>query len=275
MRKITLTPKFKDPWPIDAKYVSPDQFKGKSVDEIGDLPAWYGNKEVNLKDLFEIREQGGEGEEVKIILKGEMPNVNRIGRVMKTGEIEIEGSVGFFLGVKMKGGKITMKGNTNSWVGAEMKGGTIEIHGSAGGNIGSALRGNRTGMKGGLIHVHGNAGDEIGSWMNGGTIIIDGNAGSFAGVHMQGGEIIILGDSGGREGAEMKNGSVTVVGKTSPPLPSFMFERKRKSVKIKATKEKVQGPFYVFTGDLNEDGNGKLNIGSERNPYLSYFDRFL
>jgi hypothetical protein len=37
----------------------------------------------------------------------------------------------------------------------------------------------------------------------------------------------------------------------------------------------VEGPFYVFLGDLAEHGNGKLFISKSANSQLRYYEKFL
>jgi hypothetical protein len=45
-------------------------------------------------------------------------------------------------------------------------------------------------------------------------------------------------------------------------------------VKIEET-ESVSGPFYVFLGDLADNGNGKLFISKGNNPHLGQYEKFL
>jgi formylmethanofuran dehydrogenase subunit C len=154
-----------------------------------------------------------------------------------------------------------------------MKSGIIEVSGNAGDFVAASNRGSTKGMTGGSITIKGNAGSEIGSYMNSGTIRILGSTEMFPGVHMQGGTIYIAGSCSGRAGGHMKKGKIIISGKLPRPLPSFSFEEIRDQTKIE--KDSVRGPFYVFSGDNNEEGNGKIFLNVEQNPQLKWYEKYL
>ncbi len=154
-----------------------------------------------------------------------------------------------------------------------MKSGMIEINGNAGDFVGAASRGSRKGMAGGSIVIKGNSGSNVGSFMLSGIIRILGDAEMFPGVHMQGGTIHVEGNCSGRAGAHMTGGKVVVSGYMPNPLPSFSFEEVREQTRIED--EVVRGPFYVFSGDNNVDGNGRLFVSIEHNPQMKWCERFL
>ncbi len=274
MGEITLKPKVTFKVPIIAETITPDNFAGKSIEEIKKLETWEGNRKTTLGDLFEVIGSPGETPaDTKIIIEGDVRKVRRIGYKMTDGQILIKGSVGMYLGEKMEGGKIIVEGDADSWVGAGMKGGQIEIKGNAGDYVGAPYRGDTKGMKKGTIIIHGNAGNEVGCWMRGGTIIVKGNAGLFSGIHMKKGTILVEGDCAGRCGAMMKGGKIAILGHVPSVLPSFTFEEIKKSFKVKG--EKIKGPFYLFTGDLNENGAGKLYVSIEKNKHLQFYEKYL
>ncbi len=71
----------------------------------------------------------------------------------------------------------------------------------------------------------------------------------------------------------MTSGSVIIMGKAGGILPSFSFRDLKKKAKIKG--EKVMGPFYLFSGDVNENGDGRLYLSKENNSDLSWNERYL
>ena len=274
MATITRTPKYSFTVPVYAPCISPDSFAGKTLKEIGELEVWEGNRRKKLKQLFDIKGKTADTpEEITIKLSGNLWKVRRIGEEMTAGKILIDGDAGLHLGVKMRGGTITVKGNADSWLGSQMRGGTIEVMGNAKDYVGGAYRGSGVGMRGGTIIVHGNAGYDVGEWMRGGFIKIMGNVGAYTGVHMQGGTILVQGDSEGRIGALMKGGKIVLMGKIDSILPSFTIQDLKKRTKVEG--EAVEGPFYVFIGDLTEDGSGKLFISKKSNPHLSFYERLI
>ncbi|MHA1605962.1 MAG: formylmethanofuran dehydrogenase subunit C [Candidatus Freyarchaeota archaeon] len=271
--KVELTPIEKPKVPVEAEVISPDVFSGRSVEEIGELEVWRGNRKKKLKDLFRISgDAAGSSEETTIIINGDVSYAKRIGQNMSSGEIVIKGSAGMHVGAGMKGGRIVVEGDADHWAGAEMKAGILHIKGNAGNYLGGGYRGG-TGMsalkKGvyGTIIVEGNAGSEVGAWMSNGKIIVKGNVGAFAGVHMSGGIIVIHGDAGERLGGEMTGGTIVVMGRVQELLPSFEYRGEVSEVEVDG--EKISGPFLSFSGDLAEDGKGMIYILKEKNPHLT------
>ena len=269
---ITLQPRKPFKLPVIADCINPSFFQDKTLIDIETLTVWEGNKQKTLSDLFKTEETEPEG--TTITIDGDTTHVRQIGKGMTNGEIVINGNVGMHLGEEMKGGQITVHGNAGSWVGSMMKGGIIEVHGNVGDYLAAPYRGSTEGMRGGRIVVHGNAGNEAGAHMRKGLIKILGNAGQFAGFRMRDGTICIQKGCAGRVGACMAGGKIIVVGFADSVLPTFTIDSVKPKVKVEET-EVVQGPFYVFLGDLAEGGSGKLYVSKGKNPQLSHYERFL
>ena len=272
---IELHPSREFKLPIIADCISPDVFQGKTLPEVQALKVWEGNKQKTLGDLFKIVESNSENKtEPIIVINGNVSKLKRIGSHMKKGEIVIRGDVGMHLGVEMRGGKITVFGNAGGWAGSMMSNGTIEIHGNAGDYLASPYRGSTSGIRGGKIIVRGNAGSEAGAYMKAGLIKILGSAGQFVGLRMHDGTIYVRQNCDGRAGACMVGGKIVVGGSIESVLPSFTIDAVKKKVKIEEGEE-AEGPFYLFLGDLAENGNGKLYVSKTNNPDLSSYEKFL
>jgi len=261
--------------PIIANSVSPDVFQGKKSAEIEALKLWEGNKQKKLGELFKVEENKTKSQhESTIVIHGNLSKVRMVGARMKDGEITIYGNAGMHLGEEMRGGRINVQGDTGGWAGSMMKGGAIEIHGNAGDYLGAPYRGSSEGMHGGKITVYGNVGNEAGAHMRKGIIKVYGNAGQFAGFRLHNGAVYVQKDCGDRVGACMKDGTVVVGGFLDSVLPTFAIDGVRKKAKIEEG-EAVEMPFYLFVGDLIEEGRGKLYVSREKNPHLKHFERFL
>ena len=270
---IILTPLSEFQVPIMAECISPDIFKDKSVDEIAALEILEGNRQKKLADLFKVEENSVASPDITI--NGDVSKAKLIGFGMKSGEIVINGNVGMHLGEKMAGGKITLHGNAGGWAGAQMKGGLVEIHGNAGDYLAASYRGSDVGMRGGKLIVHGNVGIHAGIYMKGGVIKIEGSAGQYLGFRMRDGAIHVAKDTGNRVGALMIGGKIIVSGFLAEVLPSFTIDSIRPKVKLDET-ETVSGPFYVFLGDLTENGKGKLFVSKVNNSHLSsIYEKYL
>jgi formylmethanofuran dehydrogenase subunit C len=270
---ITLVPKRAFTLPVEGKSVSPDLFANKSAKEIADLEMYEGNRKLTIGDLFDVKVDKSSSDDVQIKIEGNIPTVRNVGYKMSMGQITVEGDVGMHLGESMKGGNIVVSGNAGSWAGSQMIDGTIEIKGNTGNYIGAAYRGSTKGMKGGKVIIHGNAGHEVGNHLNGGLIKVLGNVGLHVGIHMVNGTIFVQGTCAGRAGGQMTNGKIILAGPSEDVMPTFTIEDVKKKVKVDG--EKIEGPFYRFTGDLADNGKGKLFVSKPKNPYLSMYDKYL
>ena len=275
MPKYILRLKKKINNPLHLDRISPDEFINKKISAINNIEVWEGNEKVKLNSIFNMKKDlRDKNEEVTIEILGNMINARRIGYKMSQGKIRIKGQGGMYLGESMTGGEIIAEGDVGSWLGSEMTGGKIEVSGNVGDAIGAASRGSSQGMKGGKIIVNGNSGSDVGAWMQSGTIRISGNSKMFSGLHMKGGTIYVGGSCQGRIGANMLGGKIIISGKLQGvPLPSFSIDNVRSKARIE--KDSVDGPFYVFTGDNNESGNGRLFINVESNSQLRSYEQFL
>ncbi|MEM3585786.1 MAG: formylmethanofuran dehydrogenase subunit C [Candidatus Jordarchaeaceae archaeon] len=273
MVTVELTPLEQTKLPIEAEVITPNNFAGKTIEEIKKLEVWKGNRKKKLGDLFKVSgETAKSAEQISIVINGDVPTVKRIGQGMSAGEIIIKGKVGMHVGAMMTGGKIVVEKDADHWAGAEMQAGEIHIKGNAGNYLGAAYRGSYEGMtpleKGvkGVIIVEGNAGSEVASRMVDGKVIVKGNIGAFAGLHMSGGLLVVYGNAQERVGGEMTKGNIVILGKLSELLPTFKFEEEVPEVVLDG--EKFIGPFLRFSGDLAEEGKGSIYISKKNNPHL-------
>ncbi len=282
MAEIKL--KLKKPlvFPLEAESITPDNFAGKSNDEIKKLVAYSGNEESTLGQFFNVSGKSGEKDELKIIIDGDISNVKRIGEKMTAGEIIINSDVGMHVGNEMSGGKITVNGNADDWAGAMMKGGELEINGDAGNYVGAAYRGYWKGMKNGIIKVKGKVGVESMLWADGSVpakrfpTLICGSAGSFLGIHNNGGTIIVEGDIDRCAGADQIKGMIVVKGTAPKILPSFKKIGEVKEIEL-LNGEKITGKFIEYAGDHSVKKNhsvvdkktGELNKGVNGRLYIA------
>lgn len=274
MRELVLKLKRKISVPIGAEVISPNILVEKSLEEIGALRVWEGNRQIKLGEIFMIKgETGGPTSGFHVVISGDVRKIRRLGYQMNSGFLKIEGSAGMYVGEEMCGGSILVKGSTESWLGSKMRGGNIEVFGDVGDYVGAAYRGSRDGMKGGQIAIHGNAGVEAGCWMSDGIIRIEGNVGMFPGIYMRGGIVLIEGDCDGRAGAGMTGGRVIIRGRMETILPSFTVEDIRDGVRV--GEERIEGPFYVFQGDVGSEGTGRIFVSAARNPQLKRCEKYL
>jgi formylmethanofuran dehydrogenase subunit C len=274
MADLTITPVRQFTIPVTAECISPDFVAGKSLREIELTQVWEGNRKVKLGSLFRIAgEIGRTPNDCTIKIAGNVSAVRRIGCEMSGGSVQIDGDAGMYLGERMKGGAITVTGDAGSWLGTQMRGGQIDVKGNTGDSIGGSVRGGTKGMRGGTITIYGNCGTEAGAWMQNGMIRVKGGCDLYAGIHMRKGTIVVERGCQGRVGAQMTGGKVIVLGNAGGMLPSFQFEEIRE--RAKAGDEKIPGPFYLFSGDVNEGGKGQLFARVPDNPDLKWNERYL
>lgn len=256
MGKILLKPKGEIGIMIEAEVVKPENFAGKSQKEIEQLLIWQGPSQLPLSDFFDVDIAPSDGsEETSIIIDGDVPRVKHIGHGMKSGKIEILGSVGMHVGSEMAGGSIIVKGDAGSWAGMEMKGGLLHITGNVGDHVGCAYRGSWRGMSGGKIKIDGNARSQLGGGITGGEIMVSGNVENFCGIRQGGGIIIIKGSAIRGVGAEMSGGTIAVCGRINQFTPGFVQAGSEKNPKL--GENQLEGIFTKFTGDYAIGKNPK------------------
>lgn len=248
MNTVTMTVKDLPELYLECYSVSPDNFAGKTLSEIADLPAHEGKIVWKLGDFFTFEGTPGKtADETCIVANGNLRKMKRWGQNMTGGEIVINNDTDMYVGAWMRGGKITVNGNADAFLGIAMEGGEIVVNGNVTNYIGSAYRGDWRGMSGGLIRVKGNAGNDIGTAMIGGTIIIEGNAFIHVMTHANGGTVIVKGDVEGRVGGQLVKGDAYVFGTLMYPLPGYK--------KIETIEKEVDGQTYTldhYIGDLGE-----------------------
>lgn len=121
-------------------------------------------------------------------------------------KIEVDGSVGYYLGTCMEGPAIHVSGNAGWFAGDNVTAGEIVVEGMSGDGTGQ-------GVYGGTVVVKGDCGVRTGQLMKGGTIIIGGDSGYMTGLYAFGGRIIVCGDLGDSAGESLIGGTIYVGGK--------------------------------------------------------------
>ena len=263
---ITLKLKTSTTIPIEADCISPDNFINKSLDEISQLPIFYGRRRKELNELFDIKGSNPN----QIFIEGDLTHVKKIGYGMTHGSILIKNNAGKHTGAFMSGGEITIKGNVSDNCGAHMSGGIIRILGNAGHMLGGAYSGEKYGMNRGIIIVEGDCGSDAGAFMRRGLIVVKGSTGDFPGVRMLAGTILVFGHLGKRAGANMKRGSIVAFGSSESLLPTFRYNSTYKPLYINLLLNQLRGDnvqlptisdnafFNRYSGDINSLGKGEI-----------------
>ncbi len=278
MKKIVLTPRGFSNIPIEADVITPDNFAGKTLEEVRNLEIHYGNKAYPMKEYIHAAGKIAETpDEQLIVIDGDAKHIKHLGEGMTAGRIVIQGDAGMHTGAMMKGGNITVEGDVGDWCGAEMKGGLIRVIGNSGNLVGAAYRGSPEGMTGGCILVCGNAGSEVGSFMRRGMIVVKGTTYDFTGVHMNGGEIIILGKAGKRVGAQAKGngGFIACFGGVTELLPTYRYDTTFNPTMMRLylkqlsdnlgidTRPLIDKPLKRFRGDLAVGGTSEILVAED------------
>ncbi len=72
----------------------------------------------------------------------------------------------------------------------------------------------------------------------------------------------------------MTDGKIIVGGHLESVIPTLTIDGIRAKVKIEEGNI-AEGPFYLFVGDLAENGNGRLYVSKNQNPQLIIHEAFL
>ena len=259
--------------PLEIPDVIPERLRELSLEEIGGIEVFHGNRKVSLRDYFTIT---GDPADSSILFEGDLSGVHWVGAKMQSGSIRVNGNCGRHIGSEMSGGQIEILGDASDWVGAEMAGGVIHVRGRAGHLIGSAYRGSPRGMTGGTILIEGDVGNEIGHTMRRGMIAVGGNAGDLIGFNMLAGSILVFGEVGIRHGAGMHRGTIGLFGTEKVSLlPTFRHACQMEPAVLNLMLQELAGhkfaatesisPFAVdlFNGDFLEGGRGELLVRAD------------
>ena len=161
-------------------------------------------KDMNEKELNRtIKEHAASHD--KLIINNPDSRHNIGAGLIEDVDIEINGSVGYFVGTMAHGPRMHITGNAGWFAGDNMTEGELIIEGTAGDGAGQ-------GIYGGTVLVKGNTGSRTGEIMKGGTVIIGGNSGYMTGLLMMGGKLIILGDVTDDVGESIMRGTIYVLG---------------------------------------------------------------
>lgn len=258
------------PYTVDAGLLAPDRLQTLTPAEIARLRLGVGDSEAELGALFQVE---GSAEDGRLILEGDLRQVDRLGQRMAAGSLTIQGDVGAELGAEMTGGTIEVEGSAGDWAGAEMRGGLLRIRGDAGRWLGSAYPGGRLGMREGVILVEGSVGEDAGLALRRGLIAVAGAAADGLGRGLIAGSIFAFGAVGGQLGAGMKRGTLALfgAGPNGPALlptfapsgrarPPFMtlYLRQLRAWGFPTPDAAFAGPLDRYNGDLAERGQGEI-----------------
>lgn len=267
MAEVKLKLKKAPEFPLEADSITPDNFAGKTLNEIKKLPLFHAKELLTIGDYFDVSGKTEDVANTKINIDGDVSNVKRIGEKMSGGEIIINGDVGMHVGNTMTGGKILVKGNADDWAGAMLQGGELEIEGNAGHYVGAAYRGFWQGMKNGIIRVKGSVGNESMVWAksskpaNKWPTLYCGGASSFLGLHNHGGTMVVDGDVDRCIGADQVRGNIVIKGKISRILPSFKKIGEVDEITL-PNGDVITGKFAQYSGDhsVSKETAGRLYI---------------
>lgn len=125
--------------------------------------------------------------------------------LLTPGEVEFDGSVGYYCGGMGDGATIRIRGSAGWGVAEGQLSGTVIVDGNAGNSAAASIRG-------GTVVVRGDCAARAGVSMKGGRLLVAGNVGYMTGFMMQKGYIAIAGDAGDALADSMYQGTVYVVG---------------------------------------------------------------
>ncbi|MFP4481948.1 MAG: formylmethanofuran dehydrogenase subunit C [Thermovirgaceae bacterium] len=259
----------KEPLPVEAPALTPDNILGKSEKEIGKIPVLAGNRWQPLGEVFKVTRRGDEA----LVISGDLKHVKRIGEKMRGGLLVLKGSPGMHLGESMGNGKILVEGDLPDWCCCNMQGGLVMVRGGAGNMLAAALPGETRGMRGGVVIVEGDTGIRTGEAMRRGLIAVGGATGEFAGARMVAGTLAVFGRIARRAGGGMKRGTIMAIGGVDELLPSFrrscsfrspfieIYLKKLQSLGLPVGKALSGGFFARWLGDVTSSvGKGEILV---------------
>ena len=218
---LVLAPLAGPAWPlsIDLDGIVPDRLAGLDAAVLGGLPVRADGRVRELGSLFAVSGDAGDG---RLECRGDFSRVHGVAAGMRSGRVDVLGSVGRHAGRGMAGGTLAVAGDAGDWLAAEMSGGEVVVAGAAGDNVAAALPGSRHGMRGGLVVVGGSVGQLAGGRMRRGILAIGGDCGAAAAFEMRAGTVVVAGHVGPHPGLGMSRGSIVALGMLPALPPTFV-----------------------------------------------------
>lgn len=205
---LTLVTREQLPTRVNSSPLLPELLEGLSQAQIEHTPLLLGNREVSVADLFQVRGTLSDG---ILRFEGDLTRLDRVGRAMSRGRIEVHGSPAHECGAEMSGGTLAIHGDAGHYLGAQQRGGTITVTGSVGDNLGGCYPGSLRGQRSGTILIAGNAGHGAGQYQRRGLLVVAGNVGDEAALAQRAGTLVVGGHVGERCAYDQRRGTVVVL----------------------------------------------------------------
>tara|TARA_B100001758_G_scaffold204983_1_gene185117 strand:+ start:159 stop:962 length:804 start_codon:yes stop_codon:yes gene_type:complete len=203
MTHVTINLKKKLKYRLDMTFMS-DISDYKSMKKFLSKKIYYGNKEINISNLFNITGT----DTSKVVIKSSMNYMDNIGVGLRNMEMIVYGNTGYSFGSNMQSGKLVLYGNCLDHAASGMKGGEIFIHGNTGDYLGGKPNSSNEGILDGFIYIKGNVGQNSIQRMRRGNIIINGDLGDNACEEMISGSVIVMGRVGSSFAYGIKRGTI-------------------------------------------------------------------
>jgi glutamate synthase domain-containing protein 3 len=114
-------------------------------------------------------------------------------------------------------GEINIRGHAGYFIGGMNKRSTIVVHGNVGWSVGENIMS-------GLIRVKGNASECVGASGHGGILVIDGDCSSRCGISLKGTDIVVGGSVGHVSGFMAQAGRMVICGDAAAGLGDSIYE---------------------------------------------------
>jgi formylmethanofuran dehydrogenase subunit C len=210
---------------VDGAVIRPDQFVGRTVDEIGALPISTGSELIELRRIFSVQHVSSLSPD-SILIEGNCSSVENLGQEMASGWMCVHGDVGYAAGRGLRGGSLLVVGNASDRAGMGMKDGLLFVTGNCGVGLVAPEPGNKAGMRGGDVFVMGHVGERACERMRRGTVFVGGSMASFAATQMIAGTIVVMGSLGDHWGLGMRRGSL-ILGQDPAGQPRALLSQAR------------------------------------------------
>ena len=253
---------------LEVDGVTADRVARLTEREIATLPAWFGGRETQLGEFFDVR--GGTLPRLRI--EGALGHVSGLGAGMCAGELVIDGDAGDRVAARLTGGTVTVSGRVGDDAGMAMAGGTLHVHGGAGDRLASPEPGASRGMTGGEIVIGGSAGQDAAARVRRGLVVVAGDVLSGAARAMIAGTLVVLGEAGADTGRGSRRGSVVAARMTEVPAtyryactyaPGYirlLMSYLRRRYGLRFDDALRDGRYERYCGDIGHPGKGEILI---------------
>ena len=216
MNRLTLRLKSSVRGHVSLRGAVPDRWLELTRAEMAAWPIEVDRRPATIEQVFDV----SDGSRSRWLLQGDLKQCEFVGAGMRSGNIVVESSVGYYAASFMRGGCVVVQGDAGAYAASSLRAGKVTIEGNVGPYAAAAAPNQSRGMAGGELIIQGNADQWLASRMRRGLVVVHGDVASGCATRMIAGTLAICGRVAMPIGCGMARGTLLLL----EPQESYLNE---------------------------------------------------